>query len=175
MILEELLYEQAISGEHFPLLEYSPLKNPEALREAEISEVKISPITGRAAVLFDLRTSLQLWDLGSAGLLLFEGVETVSVDWPSDRIPGRFATPAGVLSISSPDDGRYSSVISSISSSFDEIHVESSEVFFFLLESTVVSDGTAPPDFMNAGAPEMVKGLPRMSGSFRTIGVDRLA
>ena len=58
-------------------MEYDPLVESDALLESQLLDVRVHVLTGSAAALFEMRTSLQ-FDRGNAGVLVLRGASSAS-------------------------------------------------------------------------------------------------
>lgn len=171
---DEYLLGKVVEHRCGSTMEYSPLRNKGALREAEVSEIEVSLASARVAVLFDLRTSLQLWDLGAAGLLVFDGVSSCISEWPSERCAGRYATSTLEMVISAISERAYRTELTPVFDTSGRLSVVSSAISFLLLDSEALSAGSAPPDFQKSDGAQMVRGVPRMAMEYEVVSADFL-
>lgn len=121
-------------------LDSDPLRDSEALQEAQILDFRIYAQAATAAVLFELRTSLQ-FDRGNAGLLVVRGLR--SLTWDSSEINERLMALSIVSSQPKLEAGNFSIEIRCHPSS--GLILLGSEAEFYVLD--VGDIGDVPPDF----------------------------
>ncbi|WP_157488781.1 hypothetical protein [Pseudofrankia sp. DC12] len=61
-------------------LDADPLRVVDALQEVQLLDCKVSPLTATAALLFELRTALQI-DIGNSAVLVVRGLRKFSWSW----------------------------------------------------------------------------------------------
>nr|BFD81460.1 hypothetical protein StreXyl84_08610 [Streptomyces sp. Xyl84] len=79
--------------------DWDPLREEAALQEVHLLDCRVSPPTGRAGLLLDMRTALQ-YDTGNAALLVVRGLHTFRwVEEPLERTLLPFAIMNSVPSV----------------------------------------------------------------------------
>ncbi|RSS60535.1 hypothetical protein EF912_09725 [Streptomyces sp. WAC07061] len=134
-------------------LEWNPLREVDALQEVGLLDCRMCPLTGRAGLLLDMRTSLH-YPAGNAALLVVGGLE--SFQWREtsmerDLVPFIIVSsrPLWVrknwrMEISLFPDG--------------ELSFAGARADFHLLDAEGIPD--APPDYMNGKIDEVISALP---------------
>lgn len=101
MIVEDLLLPDSRWREYAAMPEMDPLTEDDALQEAQLLDVRFNALRSTAALLFELRTALQLRE-ANTGVLIVRGVRTLA--WSSSpRESERTAWTVGGSVITSTD------------------------------------------------------------------------
>lgn len=137
-------------------VEVDPLREVDALQEAQLLDFRLSPLTAVAALLIELRTSLQI-DEGNSALMVIRGVR--SFTWNSLRAP----TPLSALSVMSsvPMLGNDSIRISLGLIPAADLLIQGQSAEFHVLD--VEGIGEVPPDYSNGDLAGIRHALPSWS------------
>ncbi|MFG3296576.1 hypothetical protein ACGF3G_48325 [Streptomyces sp. NPDC048179] len=144
--------------EHLRSVEADPLREADALQEAQLLDSRVCHLTATAALLFELRTSLQ-FEEGNSALLVVRGVR--SFDW---KLPTKQVSLVALTVVSSTayqfGDSR------SVRFEFfpdANLAVAGDLVEFYVLE--VEGIGDVPPDYSSGDLNEIQGALPSWSSS----------
>ncbi|MFI6344143.1 hypothetical protein [Streptomyces sp. NPDC050560] len=134
----------------------NPLREVDALQESQLLDSRVCQLNSTAALLFELRTSLQ-FDAGNAALLVVRRLGYFG--WRSSTLP---TPPAALTVVSSEPD----STADSFRMSFEffpaaRLDVAGSQAEFYVLE--VEGIGDAPPDYTEMNQEDLRSGLPSWS------------
>jgi hypothetical protein len=137
-------------------VEADPLRDVDALREAQLLDSRVYPLTATAALLIELRTSLQ-FDAGNSALLVVRGLR--SFRWNSSAVP----LPLMALSVmSSMPECSGDSFRTSIGFFPEaELIVLGDAADFYVLE--VEGIGEVPPDYSDGSLTNVQNALPSWS------------
>ncbi|MFM9734279.1 hypothetical protein ACKI17_40195 [Streptomyces niveiscabiei] len=144
--------------------EPDPLREADALQEAQLLDSRVCQLTSTAALLFELRTSLQ-FDAGNAALLVVRGVRSFA--WSSSVTPVPFAALTVVSSVADrAADG--------FRAGFDffpaaRLEVMGAQADFYVLEVDGIGD--IPPDYSGTDHERITRELPSWSSPCRPIQV----
>ncbi|MEV6263260.1 hypothetical protein AB0M42_21260 [Streptomyces sp. NPDC051784] len=139
--------DESAPGPHGGTSWPDPLREPDALREAQLLECRVSQLTSTASLLFELRTALQI-DEGNAALLVMRGLR--SLDWTAGAAPRGPTARTVVSGVPGRLDDLFRAEFSFHPDSRLEILGERAE--FYVLEAQGIGD--VPPDYTEPGAPE---------------------
>ncbi|MEU9358293.1 hypothetical protein AB0D35_09305 [Streptomyces sp. NPDC048301] len=131
--------DESAPGPHGGTSWPDPLREPDALREAQLLECRVSQLTSTASLLFELRTALQI-DEGNAALLVMRGLR--SLDWTAGAAPEGPTARTVVSGVPGRLDDLFRAEFSFHPDSRLEILGERAE--FYVLEAQGISD--VPPD-----------------------------
>ncbi|WP_432104912.1 hypothetical protein [Streptomyces sp. bgisy091] len=124
-----------------------PLREPDALREAQLLECRVSQLTSTASLLFELRTAMQI-DEGNAALLVMRGLR--SLDWTAGAAPEGPTARTVVSGVPGRLDDLFRAEFSFFPDSRLEILGERAE--FYVLEAQGIGD--VPPGHTEPGHTE---------------------
>ncbi|MFF3350549.1 hypothetical protein [Streptomyces sp. NPDC002779] len=139
-------------------VEVDPLREADALQEAQLLDSRVCHLTSTAALLFELRTSLQ-FDVGNSALLVVRGLH--SFDWKS---PAKQVPFAALTVVSSAAD-RLSDSLRARFEFFPAAHlaVAGDLAEFYVLE--VEGIGDVPPDYSSGDVTNIQGALPSWSSA----------
>ncbi|MFC3996535.1 hypothetical protein ACFOVU_11450 [Nocardiopsis sediminis] len=142
-------------------MDYDPLVEPDALAETQLLDLRVHALSGSAAALFEMRTSLQ-FDRGNAGILIFRKVRSAS--WEL----GNPHSNAIAYSVMQSRPRQNSEIVE-----FDVRTHPRSMLFlagaaaeFYLVDAHGIDE--APPDYAQQMS-EIVKGIPNWGSKFSFI------
>jgi len=153
--MEDLVRARSSSPAPRPL-EMDPLREADALQEAQLLDSRVCPLTSVAALLFEMRTSLQFKD-GNSALLVVRGLR--SFGWTSSAEQMPFMALTALSSAPGRAGGSFRLRIG--------FHPEAELVAagdlaeFYLLDAQGIGD--APPDYPDADRVRIHRGLPSWS------------
>ncbi|WP_372407413.1 hypothetical protein [Streptomyces luteireticuli] len=138
--------------------ELDPLREEDALQEAQLLDSRVCYLTSTAAVIFELRTSLHFY-VGNSALLVVRGLR--SFDWNS---PTRL-TPLAALTVMSSIPGQLGESFHVKFGLFPEAHLSlvGDLAEFYVLESEGL--GEAPPDYSSLDLRQVQDNLPSWSSA----------
>ncbi|KJK52439.1 hypothetical protein [Streptomyces sp. NRRL F-4428] len=144
--------------EFFGPVEMDPLQETDALQEAQLLDSRLCHLTSTAALLFEMRTSLQ-FDVGNSALLVVRGLR--SFDWKS---PSEQAPLAALTVVSSVAD-RLGDFLRMRFEFFPKVHLalEGHLAEFYVLE--VEGIGDVPPDYSSVDLKNIQGALPSWSSA----------
>ncbi|MER6733177.1 hypothetical protein [Streptomyces puniciscabiei] len=133
-----------------------PLREADALQEAQLLDSRVCQLTSTAALLFELRTSLQ-FDTGNAALLVVRGL--TSFGWKSSVV--QFPLAALTVVSSLPDRAT-----DSFRAKFEffpdaQLDVVGKQAEFYVLEVDGIGD--VPPDYTELSQERIERELPSWS------------
>jgi hypothetical protein len=102
MLLDDLFVGEVLANRLLPEPEMNPFREHDALRDAQILEVRLDAVRARVGILFEFRTALQLRG-GNTAVLVADGVRSVA--W---EVISRDAGPMAwsiIESSATPSDG----------------------------------------------------------------------
>ncbi|WP_152523016.1 hypothetical protein [Nocardiopsis potens] len=134
-------------------LEMDPLREEDALQEVQLLDSLARPLTAVAALLFEMRTSLQ-FDDGNSALLVVRGLE--SFEWRSSPIKGPL-TAMTILS-STPTRAGGSCRVRLVFHPAAELIVVGELMEFYVLDAEAIGD--TPPDYTDMDLAGVEHGLP---------------
>ncbi|MFG2428521.1 hypothetical protein [Streptomyces sp. NPDC048590] len=137
--------EESAPGPHGGTAWPDPLREPDALREAQLLECRVSQLTSTASLLFELRTAMQI-DEGNAALLVMRGLR--SLDWTAGTAPEGPTARTVVSGVPGRLDDLFRAEFSFFPDSRLEILGERAE--FYVLEAQGIGD--VPPDYTEPDA-----------------------
>ncbi|MFJ8495962.1 hypothetical protein ACIRBZ_47740 [Streptomyces sp. NPDC094038] len=139
-------------------VEVDPLREADALQEAQLLDSQVYHLTSTAALLFELRTSLQ-FEEGNSALLVVRGLR--SFDW---KLPTKQASLAALTVVSSAADRLGDSHTASFGF-FPEAHlaVAGDLMEFYVLEADGIGD--VPPDYSSGDLNRVQASLPSWSSA----------
>ncbi|MEU3954449.1 hypothetical protein AB0F45_19360 [Streptomyces achromogenes] len=150
--IEDLFISGADGASSDPI-GWDPLREPDALQEAGLLDCRVSPLTGRAGLLLDMRTALQ-YRTANAALLVVRGLR--SFRWSEEALERdllNFAVmssaPTGVKRMWRIDLGLFPD---------GELSIEGMAADFFLLDAQGVPE--APPSYPGHRLDQVRHGLP---------------
>ncbi|MFG3350341.1 hypothetical protein ACGF1Z_35520 [Streptomyces sp. NPDC048018] len=139
-------------------VEVDPLQEADALQEAQLLDSRVCHLTSTAALLFELRTSLQ-FEVGNSALLVVRGLR--SFDWksPTQQFP------LAALTVVSSAADRLGTFHRARLEFFPEAHlaVAGDVAEFYVLE--VEGIGDVPPDYLSGDLKEVQGALPSWSSA----------
>jgi hypothetical protein len=139
-------------------VEVDPLRDADALQEAQFLDSRVCHLTSTAALLFELRTSLQ-FEEGNSALLVVRGLR--SFDWksPTKQVP------LAALTVVSNAPDRLGDSCSLRFEFFPEAHlaVAGDLAEFYVLE--VEGIGDVPPDYSSGDLNKVQGALPSWSSA----------
>ncbi|NUK85147.1 hypothetical protein [Streptomyces lunaelactis] len=150
-LVKARLYSSALDS-----AESDPLREEDALQEAQLLDSRVCQLTSTAALLFELRTSLQ-FEVGNAALLVVRGLH--SFGWNSPAAQGPLAALTVVSSV--PDR-----LNDSFRARFEffpgaQLGVVGDLAEFYVLEVEGVGD--VPPDYSSMDLKQVQDALPSWS------------
>ncbi|MFI1658594.1 hypothetical protein ACH4ZU_27380 [Streptomyces sp. NPDC020472] len=136
--------------------ESDPLRELDALQESQLLDIRVCQLTSTAALLFELRTSLQ-FEVGNAALLVVRGLR--SFGWNSPTVQGPLTAMTVVSSV--PD--RINDSFRARFAFFPEARLEvvGDLAEFYVLAVEGISD--APPDYSDSDLKRVQEDLPSWS------------
>lgn len=139
-------------------VEVDPLREMDALQEVQLLDSRVCHLTSTAAILFELRTSLQ-FDVGNAALFVVRGLRSFDWNLPERRLP------LTALTVVSSVPGRLSDSFHVRFEFFPKAHlsVVGSLAEFYVLESEGI--GEVPPDYSSLDLEQVQDALPSWSSS----------
>ncbi|MFD0026608.1 hypothetical protein [Streptomyces sp. NPDC058382] len=151
--------EDIVTARPFPApgpAEVDPLTEVDALQEAQLLDCRVCALTSTAALLFELRTSLQ-FDQGNAALLVVRGLR--SFDWNAPEAPG----PLSALTVVSSVPHRSGDSLAVRLGLFPEgrLDVAGRAAEFYVLD--VAGIGDVPPDYVETDLRSVRAALPSWS------------
>ncbi|MFF4693960.1 hypothetical protein [Streptomyces sp. NPDC001307] len=135
-----------------------PLREVDTLQEAQLLDTRVCQLTSTAALLFELRTSLQ-FDAGNAALLVVRGLR--SFGWKSSALQVPFAALTVVSSL--PDRAT-----DSFRARFEffpnaQLDVAGTQAEFYVLKVDGIGD--VPPDYTEMSQERIERELPSWSST----------
>ncbi|THA73062.1 hypothetical protein E6R60_25745 [Streptomyces sp. A0642] len=146
--------------------EPDPLREVDALQESQLLDSRVCQLTSTAALLFELRTSLQ-FEVGNAALLVVRGLH--SFGWSSPAVRGPLTALTVVSSV--PDRLR-----NSFRARFAFFPDAQLEVVGDLAEFHVLAVegmGDVPPDYSDADLEHVQEALPSWSSACSPLQASR--
>ncbi|MFD4524186.1 hypothetical protein ACFWP7_09745 [Streptomyces sp. NPDC058470] len=139
-------------------IEVDPLREVDALQEAQLLDSRVCNLTSTAALLFELRTSLQ-FEVGNSALLVVRGLR--SFDWKSSAKH----VPLTALTVVSSVPDRLGESFCARFAFFPDAHlaVAGDLAEFYVLELEGIGD--VPPDYSNADLKQVQDALPSWSSA----------
>ena len=139
-------------------VEMDPLREVDALQEAQLLDSRVCHLTSTAALLFELRTSLQ-FEVGNSALLVVRGLR--SFEWNSPTIQ----VPLTALTVVSSVPDRLGESLRARFEFFPEAHlaVTGDLAEFYVLELEGIGD--VPPDYSSMDLKQVQDALPSWSSS----------
>lgn len=133
-----------------------PLREVDTLQEAQLLDSRVCPLTSTAALLFELRTSLQ-FDVGNAALLVVRGLSSFGWKSPAARVPLTAFTVVSSL----PDRaaGSFRARFGFFPDA--QLDVAGTQAEFYVLEVDGISD--VPPDYSGMSQDRIERELPSWS------------
>ncbi|MEY9212450.1 hypothetical protein NI17_005570 [Thermobifida halotolerans] len=130
----------------------------DALQEAQLLDSQVCHLTSTAALLFELRTSLQI-DLGNSALLVVRGLASFNWNSPTNRLP------LAALTVVSSVPGRLDGFFHGKFGFFPEgeLVVVGDLAEFYVLE--VEGIGDVPPDYSSMDLKRIQGSLPSWSSA----------
>jgi len=137
-------------------LDADPLRVVDALQEAQLLDCKVSPLIATAALLFELRTALQI-DVGNSAVLVVRGLRRFSWSW----LAGYKSLVAASIMSSTPkfDLGSFHMELGLFPDA--DLVVVGNSAEFYVLE--VDGIGKAPPDYVDDDLTSIRGALPTWS------------
>ncbi|MBP5938319.1 hypothetical protein [Streptomyces acidiscabies] len=140
------------------------LREADALQEAQLLDSRVCPLTSTAALLFELRTSLQ-FDAGNAALLVVRGLRSFA--WSSSVVPVPFAALTVVSGLPDPAAGVFRARFDFFPAA--RLEVVGSQADFYVLEVDGIGD--VPPDYSGTDHERIARELPSWSSLCRPVQV----
>jgi hypothetical protein len=139
-------------------VEVDPLREADALQEAQLLDSRVCHLTSTAALLFELRTSLQ-FEVGNSALIVVRGLR--SFDWK----PPTKQFPLAALTVVSSTADRLGDSHRARFEFFPEAHlaVSGDLAEFYVLE--VEGIGDVPPDYSSGDLKKVQGALPSWSSA----------
>lgn len=155
--IDDLIHVESRS-ESFGSVEVDALREADALQEAQLLDSRVCHLTSTAALLFELRTSLQ-YDIGNSALLIIRGLN--SFDWDSSTR----LDPLAALTVSSNSVDRPHGYLRMGFKFFPKAQLSTSgkQAEFYVLEAEGL--GEAPPDYSDADLKAVQENLPSWSSA----------
>ncbi|MEU5612973.1 hypothetical protein ACI2L4_01900 [Streptomyces sparsogenes] len=150
------LVEYRVPPAGFDAVEVDPLREADALVEAQLLDSRVCPLTSTAALLFELRTSLQ-FDVGNAALLVVRGLR--SFGWSTPAVPGALAALTVVSSVPDRRDDSFRMGCEFFPEA--QLGVVGDLADFYVLDAEGVGD--VPPDYSGADLKRVQGALPTWS------------
>lgn len=133
-----------------------PLREADALQEAQLLDSRVCQLTSTAALLFELRTSLQ-FDVGNAALLVVRGLR--SFGWKSSAAPVPLAAMTVVSDLPDRAPGSFRARFGFFPDA--QLDVAGAQAEFYVLEVDGISD--VPPDYSAMSQEHIAQELPEWS------------
>lgn len=139
-------------------VDVDPLRDADALQEAQLLDSRVCHLTSTVALLIELRTSLQ-FEMGNSALLVVRGLR--SFDWKS---PGK-QLPLTALTVVSSVCDRLGDYLRVRLEFFPEAHITvvGDKAVFYVLEAEGIGD--VPPDYSSADLKKVHGSLPCWSST----------
>ncbi|HEY9330710.1 MAG TPA: hypothetical protein VIS09_21135 [Streptomyces sp.] len=146
--------------------ESDPLREADALQESQLLDSRVCPLTSTAALLFELRTSLQ-FEAGNAALLVVRGLR--SFGWDSASARG----PLTALTVVSSTPDRLNDSFRARCAFFPDARLEvvGDLAEFYVL--AVEGIGDVPPDYSDGDLKRVQEALPSWSSACSPLQVSR--
>ncbi|WP_435208056.1 hypothetical protein [Micromonospora sp. bgisy143] len=140
--IDELVLSDSVSS-NIDAPDTDPLTGEDALQEAQLLDSRVCQLSSTAALLFELRTSLQ-FDVGNSALLVLRGLRSFVWSSPAVRMP------LVALTVASSAPNRRNGLFRLEVDFFPEarLHVEGDLAEFYVLE--VEGIGDVPPDYSSS-------------------------
>ncbi|MFJ6509295.1 hypothetical protein [Streptomyces sp. NPDC091879] len=144
--------------EFFGSVEVDPLREADALQEAQLLDSRVCHMTSTAALLFELRTSLQ-FDVGNSALLVVRGLHSFSWKSPTKRVP------LAALTVVSSAAERSDDSIHARFEFFPKAHLTAvgDLAEFYVLDVDGIED--VPPDYSSGDLKKVEGALPSWSSA----------
>lgn len=140
-------------------IELDPLREADALQEAQLLDVKVSPLTSMCALLFDLRTSLQ-YEAGNASVLVVRGLREFG--WCTAMARRTLTAFSVVSSVPSCSCGNFGLRLGHFPDGVVTLHGSSAE--FAVVD--IPSIGEVPPDYSDVeSSANLLEYLPSWSST----------
>ncbi|WP_171172487.1 hypothetical protein [Streptomyces sp. I05A-00742] len=146
----------------FGSAEVDPLREADALQEAQLLDSRVCHLTSTAALLFEMRTSLQ-FEVGNSALLVVRGLR--SFDWTSPKQQ----VPLAALTVVSSVTEQSGEPLRARFEFFPEARlvVAGDLAEFYVLE--VQGIGEVPPDYSSVDLEKVQGALPSWSSACRLL------
>ena len=149
------------------LPEVDPLRDADALQEGQLIDLRVSALGSVAALLFDLRTSLQ-FDEGNASLLVVKGLRDLR--WRQARVISPL-TAFTVMSSGTTVDEVGLFVLELGFFPDANLRIQGAEAEFYVVEIPRI--GEAPPDYSEASFEGVKDSLPAWSSACSLLQASR--
>ncbi|MFW5420883.1 hypothetical protein J0910_30135 [Nocardiopsis sp. CNT-189] len=164
--IENLIRERSFSPPSRPL-EMDPLRENNALQEAQLLDSRVCPLTSVAALLFEMRTALQFKD-GNAALLVVRNLH--SFNWTSSSMETPFVALTAVSSIPECEDNLFHMRLGFYLEA--QLASAGNLTEFYLLDVEEISE--APPDYLDADQDGIYRELPSWSSVCNLLQISSL-
>ncbi|MFJ7152295.1 hypothetical protein ACIQVT_29570 [Streptomyces sp. NPDC100445] len=134
----------------------NPLIEADSLQEAQLLDSRVSQLTSTAALLFELRTSLQ-FDVGNAALLVVRGLSLFG--WKSSAVQVPLAAMTVVSNVPYRAPGSFRAKFGFFPGA--QLEVAGAQAEFYVLEVDGISD--VPPDYSAMSQEHIAGELPAWS------------
>ena len=151
MLIEELLQDGSRVSIREP--EMDPLREVDALQEAQLLDARVWPLTSTAGLLFELRTALQ-FDEGNAALLVVRGLR--DFQWKASSVPSILSALTVVSSTPGMEDDLFGLRLGFFPDAMSNVRGLGGE--FYVLN--VLGIGEAPPDYSGGDEKLVQSALP---------------
>jgi hypothetical protein len=148
MTIEDLLRD-TLAGAELAMPAMDPLREADALQEAQLLDMRIAAATSTVGLLFEMRTALQLRE-GNAAVLV--GYQARALDW--SVAPRQGMTAWTVVGSQPSNEGLTLDFYPAA-----RLRLAAERAAFFIVN--VHGIGDAPPDYMNDSAAVIQAGIPR--------------
>jgi hypothetical protein len=162
------LLEQISQTPVVPSTDSDPLREDDALQEAQLVAVHIDAVRSRGALLFDLRNALQLRS-GNAAIVVLKGIRIFR--WSRDFRRGNRTAWNVVSSEPRADGGMFKLDLAFVPDA--ELHVAlDTSAHFYEVRMTALPE--TPPDYTIDDDPTIEAGIPQWDTTLEVVSASRL-
>jgi hypothetical protein len=149
-------------------LDSDPLRAEDALQEAQLVNLSFDAIESRVALLFDLRTALQL-RLGNAGILVLRGVRHVV--WSQENRPTRRTAWNAIGSSPSVENGAFDLKVAFVPDATLHVIAQNQAEFY----EVTMDLPEQPPDYTRDDDARIEAGNPAWDKTANVVGSSTLS
>ncbi|MER7080012.1 hypothetical protein [Saccharopolyspora kobensis] len=150
----------------FGSVEVDPLREVDSLQEAQLLDSRVCHLTSTAALLFEMRTTLQ-FEVGNSALLVVRGLQSFEWKMLSKQVP--IAALTVVSSVPEWSNGRVGVLFEFFPGA--QLRVSGDLAEFYVLD--VGGIGDVPPDYLSMDPKQLQGSLPSWSSACSLLQVSR--